>query len=141
MKISYTPESINDLTRLREFIKVKNPLSAQRVANSILKGINQLNQFPYLGTEVQLAPNPEMIRDLIVANYIIRYLVQPKRIDVLRVWHHKKIAYNQAFERTQHLDNRPINRSIIKAKSPVTTVSGYQESCINENISSVICYK
>jgi len=90
MKISYTPESVNDLTRLREFIEVKNPLSAQRVANSILKGISQLNQFPYLGTEVQLAPNPEMIRDLIVGNYIIRYLVQPKRIDILRVWHHKE---------------------------------------------------
>jgi hypothetical protein len=43
MKISYTPESINDLTRLREFIEVKNSLSAQRVANSILKGISQLN--------------------------------------------------------------------------------------------------
>jgi len=90
MKISYTPESINDLTRLREFIEVKNSLSASRVANSILKGISQLNQFPYLGTEVKLAPNPEMIRDLIVGNYIIRYLVRPKRIDILRVWHHKE---------------------------------------------------
>ena len=90
MKISYTPESIDDLARLRKFIEVKNPSSAQRVANSILKGISQLNQFPYLGAEVQLAQNPEIIRDLIVGNYIIRYLVQPKRIDILRVWHHKE---------------------------------------------------
>ena len=90
MKISYTPESISDLTRLREFIEVKNSLSAQRVAISILKGINQLNQFPYLGTEVSLAPNPEMVRDLIIGNYIVRYLVRPKRIDILRVWHHKE---------------------------------------------------
>ena len=43
MKISYTPESIDDLKRLREFIEVKNPLSAQHVAVSILKGISQLN--------------------------------------------------------------------------------------------------
>ncbi|MCK5479293.1 MAG: type II toxin-antitoxin system RelE/ParE family toxin [Methylococcales bacterium] len=90
MKISYTPESIDDLKRLREFIEVKNPLSAQHVAVSILKGISQLKQFPYLGIEVQFAPNPEMVRDLIIGNYIVRYLVRPKRIDILRVWHHKE---------------------------------------------------
>lgn len=36
MRISYTPESIVDLMRLREFIEVKNPLAAQRVATSKL---------------------------------------------------------------------------------------------------------
>ncbi len=30
MRISYTPESIDDLKKLREFIEVKNPLAAQR---------------------------------------------------------------------------------------------------------------
>lgn len=90
MKISYTPESIDDLKRLREFIEVKNPLAAQRTATSILKGISQLKMFPYLGVEVQQAPNPEMIRDLIIGNYIARYLIRSKKIDILRVWHHKE---------------------------------------------------
>ena len=90
MKIAYTPESIDDLKRLREFIEVKNPLAAQRIATSILKGINQLKTFPYLGIEVQQAPNPEMVRDLIIGNYITRYLIRSKKIDVLRVWHHKQ---------------------------------------------------
>ena len=90
MKIAYTPESIDDLKRLREFIEVKNPLAAQRIATSILKGINQLKTFPYLGIEVQQAPNPEMVRDLIIGNYIIRYLIRSKKIDILRVWHHKQ---------------------------------------------------
>jgi len=90
MKIAYTPESIDDLKRLREFIEVKNPLAAQRIATSILKGINQLKTFPYLGIEVQQAPNPEMVRDLIIGNYITRYLIRSKKIDILRVWHHKQ---------------------------------------------------
>ena len=90
MKIAYTPGSIDDLKRLREFIEVKNPLAVQRIATSILKGINQLKTFPYLGIEVQQAPNPEMVRDLIIGNYITRYLIRSKKIDILRVWHHKQ---------------------------------------------------
>lgn len=90
MRISYTPESIDDLKRLREFIQVKNPLAAQRIATSILKGISQLKAFPYLGVEVQQAPNSEMVRDLIIGNYIARYLLHSKKIDILRIWHHKE---------------------------------------------------
>jgi len=90
MRISYTPESIEDLKRLREFIEEKNPLAAQRIATSILKGISQLKKFPYLGVEVQQAPNPEMVRDLIIGNYITRYLIRSRNIDILRVWHHKE---------------------------------------------------
>ena len=82
MRISYTPESIDDLKRLREFIAVKNPLAAQRTATSILKGISQLKTFPYLGVEVEQAPNPEMVRDLIIGNYIARYLIHSEKIDI-----------------------------------------------------------
>ena len=42
MRILYTPESIGDLQRLREFIEIKNPQAAQRIAKSIIKGISQL---------------------------------------------------------------------------------------------------
>ena len=90
MKISYTPEAIHDLKKLREFIEVKNPSSAQRVATAILKGISQLKIFPYLGVEVQQAPDPEMVRDLIIGKYIARYLVRSNGIIILRVWHHKE---------------------------------------------------
>jgi len=90
MRISYTPESVDDLNRLREFIEVKNPLAAQRIATSILKGISQLRSFPYLGVEVHQAPNPEMVRDLIIGNYIARYLIRSEKIDILRVWHQKE---------------------------------------------------
>ena len=90
MRISYSPESIEDLWRLREFIEIKNPRAAQKMAASILKGIRQLKLFPYMGVEVPRAPNPEMIRDLIIGNYIVRYLVNSEEVYVLRVWHHKE---------------------------------------------------
>jgi len=90
MRLSYSREAISDLIRLREFIVTKNPEAAQKIAKLIRKGIAQLKTFPYLGIEVELAPNPEMIRDLIIGNYIARYLIHQKQVYILRVWHHKE---------------------------------------------------
>lgn len=90
MKILYSPESVNDLIRLRKFIEVENPLPAQRVANTLKKGIKQLKTFPYLGVEVPPAPNPEMIRDLIIGKYIVRYLIRSHGIYILGVWHYRE---------------------------------------------------
>ncbi len=90
MKLSYSREAIIDLIRLREFIASKNLEVAKKIAKSLRKGISQLKTFPYLGVEVEQAPNPEMIRDLIIGNYIARYLIHAKQIYILRVWHHKE---------------------------------------------------
>lgn len=64
----------------------KKTLAAQRVATSILKGISQLKTFPNLDIEVQQAPNQKMVRNLIIGNYIAR----SKKLDIMRVWHHKE---------------------------------------------------
>ncbi len=90
MKITYTPEAIEDLIRLREFIENKNPQAAQRIAETIRKKIKQLKIFPFMGVEVEEAPDPEMIRDLIMDNYIVRYLVHTNELYILRIWHHKE---------------------------------------------------
>lgn len=90
MRISYSPESILDLQRLREFIEIKNPHAAQEIAVSLLEGIKQLKAFPYLGVKVTQAQDPEMIRDLIVGVYRVRYLVDGDEVYILRAWHHKE---------------------------------------------------
>ena len=90
MKIVYTQEAIDDLKRLREFIEVKNPQAAQKVAASLLEGIKKLKRFPSIGVEVAQAPNPEILRDLIQGDYIVRYLILNKTINILRVWHQKE---------------------------------------------------
>jgi len=90
MRIQYSPEAIEDLIRLREFIKAKNPKAASRYAKSLKKGISQLKTFPFLGIEVEMAPDPKMIRDLIIGNYVARYLLHTKDIYILRVWHQKE---------------------------------------------------
>lgn len=90
MNIRYSLEAVEDLRRLREFIEEKNPAAAQRAAATVLKGLTQLKSFPSLGTKVSRAPNPEAVRDLVIGNYLARYLVHEKEIYVLRIWHQKE---------------------------------------------------
>ena len=90
MKIKYTPEVIDDLVRLREFIEIKNPMAAQRIAVQIIQGIDKLKLFPMMGIKVTKAPQPEAIRDLFIGPYTIRYLVSESEIIILRLWHGKE---------------------------------------------------
>jgi len=92
MKISYSFESIQDLIRLRKFIEVKNPDVAERIANELLAGIDNLKVFPRIGLPVAHAPDPDVIRDLFVSKYTVRYLLRSEDIFVLRVWHEKEIG-------------------------------------------------
>ncbi len=89
MKIIFTPESVDDLRYLRKFIKQYNPGVANRIAKYLLNGIAKLKVFPNLGIVVKKAQS-DMIRDLILGDYIIRYLVLKETIHILRIWHHKE---------------------------------------------------
>lgn len=90
MKLLYASEAVRDLERLREFIAEKNPAAAQRISGELLKGIQNLKQFPQLGVEVPRAPDPKRVRDLVVDRYVVRYLALDAAIYILRIWHHKE---------------------------------------------------
>jgi len=92
MKISYSLESIRDLIRLREFIEVKNPDAAARIASKLLAGIDNLKVFPRMGLPVAHSPDPDVIRDLFISKYTVRYLLHSQDIFILRMWHEKEIG-------------------------------------------------
>lgn len=94
MKIKYSPESIDDLQRVVEFVEVKNPYSARRLAIDLQEGVEKLKQFPKIGLPVLKAPDPEAIRDLYINDYTVRYLIAEGVIYILRVWHHKENEKN-----------------------------------------------
>ena len=91
MKTRYTPEAIHDLDRLREFIEIKNPVAAQRVAKELLLGIDKLKVFPKMGVQALRAPQPELVRDLFIGNYTVRYLITKEELIILRLWHGREI--------------------------------------------------
>ncbi len=90
MKLVYTVNAVEDLARLREFIEVDNPLVAQRISTELLEGIETLIEHPKIGRPVSKAPDPEIIRDLIRSDYIIRYIFHKDRIAILRIWRHRE---------------------------------------------------
>jgi len=94
MKIRYSPESIDDLCRVVEFIEVKNPSAARRVAVKLQEGVDKLKQFPKIGLPVLKASDPEQIRDLYIDNYTVRYLITDEIIYIVRIWHNKENEKN-----------------------------------------------
>jgi toxin ParE1/3/4 len=90
MNLRFAPEVIEDLVRLREFIKKNNPTAAQRIARDLLSGMEKLKVFPEIGLKVDRAFEPRRIRDLYIGNYTVRYLIGDGEIVVLRLWHGKE---------------------------------------------------
>lgn len=90
IEVQYSPESVADLQRVVEFVEVKNPYAARRIAIDVQEGVSKLKQFPQIGLPVIKAPDPEKIRDLYVSDYTVRYLITSETIYILRVWHNKE---------------------------------------------------
>lgn len=88
MKIIYSENAVADLIRLREFIESKNPDAATRIGEELVKRIENLQLFPQMGHAVDLAPEPDSIRDMTFGDHIVRYVPREELIIVLRVWHH-----------------------------------------------------
>ena len=81
------------LKRLRAFVAQKNPAAARRISKHLREGIGRLRQFPHMGRRVRQAPDqwaPEEIRDWVVGDYVVRYLVLERQLVVLRLWHGKE---------------------------------------------------
>lgn len=87
MKLVYTIDAIEDLKRLREFIAIHNPTAASRIAAELSAKIESLPEFSRMGTPVQMAPVPDVIRDMVSGKYVVRYSVHSSAVIILRVWH------------------------------------------------------
>lgn len=93
MKLAFSREARSDLVRLRAFIAEHDPAAAQRAGRRLVRGVGRLLRHPRLGKRVTAAPGepaPEEIRDWLVGDYVVRYLIANDRIIVLRVWHGKE---------------------------------------------------
>ena len=88
MKLVYSQDAVDDLTRLREFIANTDPTAAARIAADLVTRINGLCAFPEMGRSVSQAPAPDSIRDFIFGKYVVRYTVQGSALVILRIWHH-----------------------------------------------------
>lgn len=89
MKLRFSRSAVDDLKRLRQFIEEKNPPAAQRMAEYLVRKINNLCHQPNMGVLVGDKLNPRL-RDLIIKDYKIRYLADDREVLILKVWHQKE---------------------------------------------------
>ncbi len=84
MKLTYTIRAGQDLIRLREFIRKKNPRAAQKVSLQLKKNIENLIDQPQLGMPIE---ELEGFRELVARDYIVRYRISSDEIVILNIWH------------------------------------------------------
>ena len=87
MKLIISEQAVGDLVRLRAHIAEQNPTAAARIATDLRRRIARLRRFPEMGREVHGVPPVPGVRDLVAASYVIRYLVRPDILIILRIWH------------------------------------------------------
>ena len=84
-RVRWTMPAATDFMRIVERIRDDNPSAAQRVAQSIYKGVAALRTFPHRG-RIGLAPET---RELVFAPwpYIVVYEIIEDDVQILRIRH------------------------------------------------------
>ena len=90
-KLIWEPGAINDLDRLKEFLKSKNPKAAVNAAKSIIKTANSLSEHPHLGHPMEDLPEFNKIFIPFGQNgYDMHYRIDHGNIIILRIWHNRE---------------------------------------------------
>ena len=92
-KIEWLPEATQDVVRLRQFIKNKNPRAAKKAGQRILGIVNLLMKNPEAGVPCQ-DEGCELFKDLYApfgrGGYTIRYRLEQNTVLITRVWHSRE---------------------------------------------------
>ncbi|KAA3652762.1 MAG: type II toxin-antitoxin system RelE/ParE family toxin [Proteobacteria bacterium] len=94
-QIRYAPAALRDLQRLREFLRPKNPLAAQRGAQAILDELRVLARQPHIGRPVDDLPEAyrEWLIDFGDSGYVARYRFDGDTVVILALRHQKEVGY------------------------------------------------
>ena len=86
MQIRFSPESVDDLQRIYEFIAQHDPDSAKTVVLNLKSAINRFTEMPHIGRPLE---DIENVREFVFGRYAVRYLVKAETVYILRCWHSK----------------------------------------------------
>ena len=95
-EITWLPGVAKDIERLRDFLKSKSPVAAQRAAMRILEGANILKDNPRAGVPVkELVDLQDLILTFGSGEYIIRYRVEVGQVVIARVRHSREKDWSE----------------------------------------------
>ena len=88
-RIVWSPEAIEDIEAIAEYIERDSKFYAKAVVNKIFKSTEKLKEFPKIGREVPEIGR-EDIRELIIYSYRLVYQIKEKQILIVAVIHGKR---------------------------------------------------
>ena len=94
-QVIFAPAAIQDMQRLREFLRPKNPEAAKRAGEAIRRGVQALGAHPRMGRLVEDLPEQyrEWPIDFGDSGYLARYRLDGDTFTVLAVRHQKEAGY------------------------------------------------
>ena len=94
MKLRYAPAAIEDLRRLRDYLRdeLAQPLSAQRIPAEIVRRCGILKKNPKLGPALHPRVRRETdLRYLVCGAHLAFYRVGRETVSVLRILHSRQV--------------------------------------------------
>ena len=94
-QVIVTRRAWNDLARMRDFLRSKNPQAATKATQRITSAIDQLETFPFIGRAVEELP--EGFRELVVSfgndGYIVLYEASPEQVTITAIRHQREAGF------------------------------------------------
>ena len=90
LKIKWSPEAIEDLESIAEFIARDSKNYASSVVNKVIASTKNIADFPLMGC-VTPEISDKKIRECFIYSYRLIYLVKSKEILILAIIHGKRL--------------------------------------------------
>lgn len=86
-ELKWEPGTVDDLSRLRDFIQPDNPKAAMNAARRIIESASLLLDHPHLGHPMDDLPEfNELFIPFGRRGYVMRYRIDSGSIIILRIW-------------------------------------------------------
>ena len=89
MTVQWTERALSDLSRLYDFLAIRNRDAAARTVQALVDAPARLMQNPRIGERLAQF-EPREVRRVLVGDYEVRYEIGESRIFVLRLWHSRE---------------------------------------------------
>ena len=89
MIVRWTNRASRDVGRLGGFLAPVAPVTAAKVAQTLISSPNKLIDFPRIGQRAEGYSTRE-VRRLIVSHYVMHYEIIGNEIVILRIWHSRE---------------------------------------------------
>jgi len=92
-QVTWSPEAVEDLESIAEYIERDSSFYAQSVVSQILETSKKIREFPFIG---RMLPEigDENIRERFIYSYRLVYKIRQQRILIVAVIHGKRLIEN-----------------------------------------------